>query len=390
MRAMFVSPVAAAHYRMLEPLAGALHARGHTVAFATAEPFLTEARGRGFDGLAVGWTSYLEAQRLAGTEGERWGLETRATEIFLTAAAELAGDLSVHARDWAADVLVHDRLGLGAPLAADIAGVPHVHTGLGVLAPARWMRRWEACASPIWRRYGREMPPRAGLDRFLYLDYCPPSLQVPEIADVVDVAHRVRHPILDWRPARDIVPPLPTMPQRPTVYATLGISFSQCHAFYSGVLDALAAEDVNLIMTVSPFNDPADFGPLPPNAIVERLIPQHLVLPRASLVVCHGGAATLFPALGHGLPLLLFPQGADQFHNTEQCLAAGVGERLEDLAPETVKRQVRRVLGDAGMKAAAAGMAAEMAVMPPLEGAVEHIERLADARAGPGGQRCWG
>ena len=47
--------------------------------------------------------------------------------------------------------------------------------------------------------------------------------------------------------------------------------------------------------------------------------------PECTVAVTHGGAGSTMGALAFGLPLLLIPQGADQFFNTERVVAAGAG-----------------------------------------------------------------
>ncbi|HEY8626047.1 MAG TPA: glycosyltransferase, partial [Solirubrobacteraceae bacterium] len=68
--------------------------------------------------------------------------------------------------------------------------------------------------------------------------------------------------------------------------------------------------------------------PLPANAVVERYIPQALLLPHCSAVVSHGGSGSVLATLGAGLPMLLVPQGADQFENAAHCRRLGAARVL--------------------------------------------------------------
>jgi UDP:flavonoid glycosyltransferase YjiC (YdhE family) len=45
------------------------------------------------------------------------------------------------------------------------------------------------------------------------------------------------------------------------------------------------------------------------NVHVEHYVPQSLLLPHCSAVICHGGAGTTLSSLALGLPLLILPQG---------------------------------------------------------------------------------
>ena len=79
------------------------------------------------------------------------------------------------------------------------------------------------------------------------------------------------------------------------------------------VIEAVRDEDIALIVTVGRHNDPASLGPQPDNVLVHHYIPQGVLLPRCDAVITHGGSGTTLGALAFGVPLLLLPQGADQY-----------------------------------------------------------------------------
>jgi UDP:flavonoid glycosyltransferase YjiC (YdhE family) len=138
---------------------------------------------------------------------------------------------------------------------------------------------------------------------------------------------------------------------------------------------------VTAIVTVGSDNDPARFGPRPDHIHVERFIPQSLLLPFCDAVVNQGGTAIL-PVLAHGLPMLLLPQGANQFHNAQACLDAGVARRLlpGQVSADTVRREMAAVLHDPELRGAARRVQAELAAMPGPERGVALLEQLAAER----------
>lgn len=129
---------------------------------------------------------------------------------------------------------------------------------------------------------------------------------------------------------------------RPTVYFTLGTIFNRDLGVVSGVLDGLARAPASVIATVAPDLEPGLIEPRPANAHVCRYIPQAQLLGRCDLVICHGGAGSLFEALGFGLPVLMLPRGADNFYNAGRVVAAGAGRQLVDgeITPQAVAREV--------------------------------------------------
>ena len=98
--------------------------------------------------------------------------------------------------------------------------------------------------------------------------------------------------------------------------------------------------------------------------MVRQFIPQHEVLPWCQAVVCHGGSGTVLGALAHGLPVLVAPQGADQWSNAQLVAGAGAGRLLlgDEVTVESVRRDVMALLHTASYAVAARGIAAEIAV----------------------------
>ena len=198
--------------------------------------------------------------------------------------------------------------------------------------------------APLAERYGVDVGPYGGLYRYLYLDVAPPSLQSPEIAEV-DVAHQVQNATMDPGAEGETLPAwvhdLP--PDRPVVYVSLGTVFN------AKAPRRLRRRARRLCATrTSPPSSrsattttPPTFGAQPDHVHVERFIPQSLLLPYCDAVVNQGGTAIL-PILAHGLPLLVLPQGANQFHNAEACVAAGVGRRLLPGRGDRRRRAPRR------------------------------------------------
>jgi len=145
-------------------------------------------------------------------------------------------------------------------------------------------------------------------------------------------------------------------------------------AIFRAFLAGLRDEALDLIVTVGRNLDPANFGPQPQNAHIERYIPLSLVLPYCDLAVTNGGSGTLTAALAHGRPVVVVPVGADQPVNA----ALGLGRVIaaSDLTLELACQAVRAVLADPAYREAAETMRAEIDALPGPEHAVTLLERL--------------
>ncbi|HEY8723532.1 MAG TPA: nucleotide disphospho-sugar-binding domain-containing protein [Gaiellaceae bacterium] len=130
-------------------------------------------------------------------------------------------------------------------------------------------------------------------------------------------------------------------------------------------------------MTIGRDNDPADLGPLPGNAIVERFIAQGVLLPRMSVMVSHAGSGSMLAALTMGLPLLMLPSGADQYENARACAARGVARVLmpDELDIESARQGLTTILSEPSYRECAAAVRDEIAAMPTADDVAEAVSR---------------
>ncbi len=178
----------------------------------------------------------------------------------------------------------------------------------------------------------------------------------------------------------DVDPPdwLDRLDSAAIVYLTMGTVWNRNLDIFRMVIEAVRDEDIALIVTVGRQNDPASLGPQPDNVLVHQYIPQGVLLPRCDAVITHGGAGTTLGALAFGVPLLLLPQGADQYSNAERIVAAGAGLQLlrDELSVDAVRDSLHAVLDDASYRRAAEGIQTEIHEMPDTRDAIRRIEAL--------------
>jgi UDP:flavonoid glycosyltransferase YjiC (YdhE family) len=153
---------------------------------------------------------------------------------------------------------------------------------------------------------------------------------------------------------------------------------------FAPLLAGLADLDLDVIVTVSNLNDPAALGDPRANVHVERWLPLAPLLPRCDAVLCHAGTGTTLAALAAGLPLVLVPQGADQFDNARACERAGAARVLtpDQTTATAVHHAVAAVL-DCGSteRTAALRLADEIAAMPSAADVAEDLESLTAIQA---------
>ena len=369
MRLLFSCTAAEGHFRPLVPLAEEAARQGHEVVFASADSFRARVGSAGFELLAAGidrdelesrYAPYLK--RLLAMEPGVWRPYAFAWRFGAIDAPAKVEDLLAAATSWRPDLIVHESADLAAPLVAEALGVHSVHHGFGRRVPAICFEQAADEMAPVWADVGLAPAPLCGAFRGDYIDICPPSLRPVAVDDGV--------PVLEMRLSSLVgtngLPPWGTRSVTGRrVYVTLGTMFNDL-AVFRVLLDGLARVDCTVVATVGRDNDPGLLEPLPANAIVERFIAQDEVLPHVEATVCHGGSGSTLAALAHGLPMLMLPQGADQFENAQACQEIGAALVLMpgEVSPDSVRSAVRALLDDPTYAENARRIAAEISTMP--------------------------
>ncbi len=386
MRVLFTCIQGYGHLHPMLPLACALEEAGHQVAFSSSERFCSRIRQAGFAALPAGPDlAEVHEQALRRIETSTFGPDDpwRFGALLFAGVAgpAKAADLAELVTDWEADLVVHDTTDFAGPLAAARAGVPYAAHSFGALLPSEFWMLGSELMAPAWKQWGLAPGPLAGMFRHLYLDICPPGFQAPH-ARHLDMAHPLRPVPFDTTVEAGLPPWVATLEGRPTVYVTLGTIDNHAPGVFETVLEGLRDEPVNVVVTVGHTRDPDDLGPQPDHVHVERYVPQSLLFPHCDAVVAHGGSGTTLSALAAGLPLLLLPQGANQFWNAERAVELGIGSRLlpDELDPAAVRREVRTLLDEPSYRSRAQALRHEIEQMPGPDVAVELLERLGRER----------
>ncbi len=383
MRVLFTTLALAGHFHPLVPTARALAAAGHEVAFAARAAFAPAVQHAGFrvfpSGLDRDTGEVLPQLR---TLGERDRMAFTAREVFAGLRPRyLIPDLLALAAIWPPDLLVREESEYGGCIAAECLGLPHA--AIGIAAAGDHLPPDLITAPLNAHRAAHALPPDpdlAMLHRYLTLRPFPPGFQDPALT-VAPTTHYLRPTPADRSGPEGLPPWLAALPNQPVVYVGLGTVFND-PAVFRAVIAGLRDEALTLVVTVGRDQDPAAYGPQPPNVHIARYIPLSLLLPRCTLAVTHGGSGTVMAALTHGLPLVVIPLSADQPVNAARCAALGLGAVIApaNLTPEAAREAVQAVLSDPAYRAAAGRMRAEIAALPGPEHAVALLERLATER----------
>jgi UDP:flavonoid glycosyltransferase YjiC (YdhE family) len=380
MRALFTSLPAMGHLNSILPLAIAARRAGHDVAVCTSAGLVDEVTGHGLEHLPGG---ALTLDELLPADVPRYGPDRTARvrlEVFAKAApVRLMADLEPHVRDWRPDVLIRESAEYAACVLAERIGLPHAAVATGSQS-ARFDHRllFLPALHELRDRYGLGPDPDVEMpSRYLAFSLMPPSWDGD--AAVAPTLHHIRYepPVRPDAGDFDLPPG-----DGPLVLVALGTLFHRAPGLLEAIIEALAPLPVRLLVAAGRDHDPARFGAVPDNVTVVPWVPQVAVLGSASLFVTHGGFNSTKEALSQGVPLVVIPLGADQYHTAERVQAIGLGLAVgpEDHSVATIRDRARRVLAEPTYARRAARFAAETAALPPLDEEVRLLEALAAHR----------
>lgn len=153
------------------------------------------------------------------------------------------------------------------------------------------------------------------------------------------------------------------------------------------VLDATHGLDARIVVTTGPVVDP-DSLRRPAHVEVHRYVPHVQLMPRASMLVGHGGHGTTMQALAHDLPVLVLPMDGktDQPGIGRAVSRAGAGRVASKRAgPDELAPLMAELLGDGPHRAAAARLGSAIRAMPGAANGADRVEQaLTDGAAARG------
>jgi rhamnosyltransferase subunit B len=392
-------------------LGAALKSRGHRVTILTNPYFqqLIEAQGLGF--LAVGTSEQAHA---AVFHPDLWHLRKGfdvIARLLLPAIGQIYRLIERHAN--ADTVVAFSTLAFGARVAQEKLGVPSasIHlqpTVIRTFADQGMMGNVRLSAShPRWFK--------AGLFRLIDWLILDRSVKWPlnefratlGLAPVNRVMHRWMHsPQLvigffpewfaaaqaDW-PANAHAVGFPlwdagetaALPEAeeflnsgaPPIVFTPGSMGATMHQFFNESLQAVRRIGARaMLVTNYPQQIPHD---LPRGVKAFGYLPFSQVLPRAALLVYHGGIGTLAQGINAGIPHLVVPHGYDQFDSGWRIEQLGLGRCIAQsrYRSRRVARTIQDILGDEASSRRRSELAARMDSAGALARACELIEGLA-------------
>ena len=376
MRILFTTTPGSGHFNPMIPLARAMTARGHQVTFASSPAWTPEVEAAGFRNIGCGptWRETMTDPVMQ---------EILRKDFFVELGRMgMVEDVVRAARSIDADLIAYEGAEVGGLLASAILGIPCVQASAA--AGKMWWQIMQPKLATLAAEQGLDSERVASMDfPLVYVDRTPPTLETPGFVPYRNLYNA--RPEIYEHPSE-----MPSwadkLGNRPIVYVTLGTVFSNPQLFKL-LAGAFAGEPVDVVLATGGAFPLEALGELPPNVHAGGYLPQSKLVARAEVVVAHGGYNTVISAMTYGVPMYVIPIEADQPYNASRLVAAGaaISAPVQEVPPGTprqftppepaaIRDAVRRLLGESSFKEAAGRVRAEIAAMPPVSSAVEHIE----------------
>ena len=398
-------------------LGRALKARGHRATIMTNPYFRESIEAEGLGFLPVGTVAQVES---ALADPDLWhpnkGFAVVAKRVIIPSIAEIFRLIERHAG--ADTVVAASSISFGARIAQESLGLPTASVHLqptvirslvdqGMFGTLRisasqpmWFKRalfrvidWAAIDRLLLRplndfRATLHLPPVARvLQRWIHSPQCvigffPDWFATPQ-ADWPPNVHLVGFPLWDGGAGSSSIATRMSGEARefldagePPVIVTPGSAASSMPEYFSESVAALQGLGMRaMLITNFPGQLPA---PLPPGIRAFGYLPFSEVLPRAALVIHHGGIGTLAQAVKAGIAQLVVPNSHDQFDNAWRIAKLGLGRTLRRTGYRAAPAasELRRILGDACMLRRCREFSARVDSSAALARACELIEGL--------------
>lgn len=168
--------------------------------------------------------------------------------------------------------------------------------------------------------------------------------------------------------------------ERPLALVTLGTTFTGDLGFYAWAAQAAAREGLLPVVAIggNPIAPDAKaelVKALPKGTRLVNFVPFDAILPRARLMIHHGGMGTTHAAAVWGVPQIIVPHAADQRGQAQRAAQAKVGLNLtaHDVRHGKLWEGARAILRDAWVLENVRALAAEMAALGGPDKAAEYI-----------------
>lgn len=329
---------------------------GHTVRYYSFEPFREKIESAGAEFIPV--DDYCAEMQLSPADGKRIATDTAfATQVLVDTTLALDDAMLAALRSYQPDVIVADSMAMWGKLLAIKLGVPFVSSTTTFAFNKESAKVMKQGLGDLLRLLLSLPKIDRQLKRLQRRGY-----MVKSILEVVQNDNDTNTVVYTSKyfqpsaasfsdkytfagPSVTEQPPLPRTSELPRVYISMGTVNNDMPVLYRSCIRALAGR-YELILSVGQQVDPAALGDLPPHVTAAQHVDQMAVLADCDVFLTHCGMNSVSEALYCGVPLVLFPQTAEQQGVANRTAELSAGVFLSSPGEASIRAAVDTVIAD--------------------------------------------
>ena len=329
---------------------------GHAVRYYSFRAFQEKLEAAGAEFIPV--DKYCAEIHLSPADGKRIATDTAfATKVLADTTLAIDQAMLAELRAFQPDVIVADSMALWGKLLARKLGVPYVCSTTTFAFNKESAQVMQQGLGDLFKLLPSLPKINRQLKRLQKAGY-----QVKSILDVVQNDNSTNtivytSPYFQPRaetfsdkyafvgPSVTEKAPLPRQTSRPRVYISMGTVNNDMPALYRSCIEALA-DKYELLLSTGSQVESTSLGTLPPHVTAAQHVEQMAVLADCDAFLTHCGMNSVSEALHCGVPLVLFPQTAEQRGVANRTVELGAGLLLADGTAASIRAAVDAVLAE--------------------------------------------
>lgn len=128
------------------------------------------------------------------------------------------------------------------------------------------------------------------------------------------------------------------------IYISMGTVVNDLLKFYKNCINALKDTEYQVVISIGNLVKPEELGTIPENISIHNFVDQIAVLQQADVFLSHCGMNSASESIYHGVPLVMYPQTAEQGAVATRISQLNAGVLLAKNNPETILSAIREVL----------------------------------------------
>lgn len=362
---------------------------GHSVRYYAFESFRAKLEAAGAEVIPI--DDYCAEMKLGPEAGARIAKDTAfATEVLVDTTLAVDEALLQDLRSYAPDVIVSDSMAMWGKLLAIKLNLPYVCSTTTFAFNQHSAKVMKQSLGDLFRLLMSMGRINKQLKRLQAHGYA-----VKSILDVVqndNNTNTIVYTSAHFQPCSDTFSdkyafvgpsviekaPLPRLTDRKRVYISMGTVNNDMPALYRTCIEALQ-DKYELILSVGASVDPASLGALPDHVTAAQSVDQMAVLADCDAFLTHCGMNSVSEALYCRVPLVLFPQTAEQQGVANRTAELGAGVLLKEADAAAIRAAVDQVIADPSFREAAGKISDSFRTAGGAKRAAEAILKVAKA-----------